>query len=1055
MNAEITNQTPPPPMLRIEAEQHTAPIKRLDLDREGRFLVTGSDDKTARVWALPEGRLLQVLRPPAGPGDEGKVYAVAMSPDGGTVALGGFGFEWEESGYSIYLFDRQTGRMLRQLGGLKNLANHLAFSPGGEYLAASFCKQGVRVWETSDWTEVSADREYGSDSYGCAFDRVGRLVTTCYDGFLRLYGPTKKVGGFRLLVKCKVPRNGWPYGIAFSPGGERLAVGYDDTTAVSVVSGADLSHLFSADTSGIDNGDLSKVAWSADGRFLYAAGRYRDSSAGCPILRWAEAGQGECTALVAARWTVMDLKPWGEAGVLFAAADPRFGGFEGSGAKRFDRGPETADLRWKIGSAFTASRDGRSVRFGLEPEEQQPVRFDLDRRQVTAGAPADEVLTPARTKAKGLTWEGSAPQLHGDPFALDEYETGRSIAIAPDGKRFLVGADWSLRLFDRKGAQVWSRPVPGVAWGVNIPAGGRLALAAYGDGTIRWHRLKDGEELLALFVHRDGRRWVAWTPQGYYDASAGADGLIGWQVNRGRDEAADFFPVSQFRQRFYRPDVVSRVLDTLDVAEALRLADDAAGRPPKPAAEAINTRSMMPPAIELLAPHDGATFDRPELTLTYLVRHADGAAPEMSALVDGRPERVSPRSVQRTEQAEVCQVTLQMPPRDANLALAARAGDLEGRSATIRLRWRGEAPEPKPTLYLLAVGVSKYWKYQPLNYADRDAQDFAAAMRRQEGLMYEKVETRTLPNEEATREEIIGGLEWLMRAPTKRDIAMVFLSGHGLSDERRRYFFLPYNFDLTKKLATAVKQVDLTEALREIPARKVLFFVDSCYAGGASDTHFKGAEQADIDGLVNELKSAEAGVVVFAASTGTQVSQEHKDWQNGAFTEALLEGLAGKADYHRKKAITVKCLDLYLANRVKELTGGAETPTTTMPEATPELPHRGCIVTGGVGDRWMFGEAVGIKRCCIGCCPFPASIEGYRSFLVDGNNSKTMLIGRTCGPMKHSGLCIPGEDELCGGRRNMGYERQVRNGFALLSYLLRLFHGFPNKLIPQGTDSEN
>jgi len=603
----------------------------------------------------------------------------------------------------------------------------------------------------------------------------------------------------------------------------------------------------------------------------------------------------------------------------------------------------TADLGAKVGGAFTASGDGRSVRFGLEDGEAQPVRFDLDRRQVTAESPADAALTPARTEAKGLTLEGwkdtTEPRLNGEPLPLAQYEIARSLAIAPGGERFLLGADWSLRLFDRKGTLLWQQAVPDIAWGVNLPAGGRLAIAAYGEGTVRWHRLEDGEELLALFVRRDGRRWVAWTPQGYYDASAGADGLIGWQVNRGRDQAADFFPVWQFRQRFYRPDVVSRVLDTLDVAAALRAADKAAGQPPKPAFAEAMTRSLMPPALELLAPHDGAPFDRPELTLTYLLRHAAGAVPtEMSALVDGRPERVSPRTVQRTEEVEVCQVTLQMPPRDANLSLAARAGDLEGRSATIRLRWHGEAPEPRPTLYLLAVGVSKYERYQPLTYADRDAQDFAAAMRRQEGLMYEKVEARTLPNEEATRAEIMDGLDWLMRTPTNRDIAMVFLSGHGQSDERRRYYFLPHDFDLARKLATGVKQADLTEALREIPAKKVLFFVDSCNAGGAGDTRFKGAEQADIDGLVNELKSAEAGVVVFASSTGTQLSQERPDWENGAFTEALLDGLAGKADYHGKRAITVKGLDLYLAYRVKELTGGAQTPTTTMPGATPDFP---------------------------------------------------------------------------------------------------------------------
>jgi WD40 repeat protein len=931
-------------MLRIEVEQHIAVIRRLDVDREGRYLVTGSEDKTARVWALPEGRLLRVLRPPAGPGVEGKVYAVAISPDGATVAVGGWSVEWEASGNSVYVFDRESGRLLRRLGGLENVVQHLAFSPGGEYLAASVGHgEGARVWATRDWGEPFADRDYGSASYGCAFDRAGRLATTCWDGLVRLYEPPEKGRGFRLVRKTQAPGGRRPFAIAFSHDGERLAVGYDDTTAVSVLSAADLVPLFSPDTAGIDKGDLSKVGWSADGRFLYAGGRYRDSSGIPPILRWAEAGRGERTALDAAEDTIMDLKPWGEAGVLFAAYDPRFGGFGGDGEKRLHRGPETADLRAKLGSAFTASRDGRSVRFGLGYGDEQPVRFDLDRRQVTAEATADEALKAARTGAKGLSLEGwentTEPRLNGEPLPLDEYETARSVVVAPGGKRFLLGTEWWLRLFDQKGTLRWRQAVPGIAWGVNIPAGGKVGLAAYGDGTIRWHRLEDGEELLALFVHRDGRRWIAWTPEGYYDASAGADGLIGWQVNRGRDEAADFFPVSQFRQRFYRPDVVSRVLDTLDVAEALRLADDAAGRPPKPAAPEAMTRSLMPPAIELLAPHDGAPFDRPELTLTYLLRHAAGAAPtEMSALVDGRPERVSPRTVQRTEKAEVCQVTLQMPPHDASLSLAARTGDLEGRSATIRLRWRGEAPEPKPTLYLLAVGVSKYQRYQPLTYADRDAKDFAAAMRKQAGLMYEKVDVRTLPNEEATRAEIMDGLDWLMRTPTRRDIAMVFLSGHGLSDEHRRYYFLPHDFDLARRLATGVKQTDLTEALREIPAKKVLFFVDSCHAGGAGDTRFKGAEQADIDGLVNELKSAEAGVVVFASSTGTQVSQERPDWENGAFTEALLEGLAGKADSHGKKAITVKGLDYYLADRVKELTGGAQTPTTTMPEATPDFP---------------------------------------------------------------------------------------------------------------------
>ncbi len=100
----------------------------------------------------------------------------------------------------------------------------------------------------------------------------------------------------------------------------------------------------------------------------------------------------------------------------------------------------------------------------------------------------------------------------------------------------------------------------------------------------------------------------------------------------------------------------------------------------------------------------------------------------------------------------------------------------------------------------------------------------------------------------------------------------------------------------------------------------------------------------DITGIVNELASAENGVVVFASSTGRQYSLENPQWGNGAFTLALTEGLKGKADLMKKGKITVNMLDAYLAERVKELTKGEQTPTTTKPQTIPDFP---IAVTGG------------------------------------------------------------------------------------------------------------
>ena len=117
------------------------------------------------------------------------------------------------------------------------------------------------------------------------------------------------------------------------------------------------------------------------------------------------------------------------------------------------------------------------------------------------------------------------PTLAGKPIPINRYEMARSLAIRPDHKGFALGSDFWLRAFDADGKQLWERAGPAAAWGVNISDDGRIIVAAYRDGTIRWQRWSDGAELLALFVNRKTKAWVAWTPSGYYNASPGWRGF--------------------------------------------------------------------------------------------------------------------------------------------------------------------------------------------------------------------------------------------------------------------------------------------------------------------------------------------------------------------------------------------------------------------------------------------------------------------------------------------------------------------------------------------------
>jgi WD40 repeat protein len=796
------------------------------------------------------------------------------------------------------------------------------------------------VFDASNgYAPLPSDTQYGGDSYWAAFDRSERLVTGSYDGFVRLYAADR--------YEAPIARFDAPgrqvHSVAFSADGSRVAAGYFDTTNdVVVLSGADLKELFRPKAASGPRGAFDVVGWSEDGRFLYAGGFWRVDNLH-QVRRWSNGGRGAFVDIPSAPQTIMEILGLRKNGRMLFASAANFGVIQADARTVSLQGLGIIDVTSGRGP-LRISANGETVQVDSW-DPRHIYRFALSRRQIDVDPSADASLLAPATEGAGLSvtnWEDStAPAVNGTPLELQPYEHSESLAFVPGTEHFVLGTYWSLRLFDRSGHEVWpARPVPGTAWHVNVTADGRLIVAAFDDGTIRWFRVSDGEPVLALFIHPDGGKWIAWTPEGYYDASLGADDLIGWHINHGYDRAPDFHPVSQFRDRFYRPDVIQRVLKTpsLDITEAVREADQAAGRP---MAKAAPVSSLLTPVVDIHDPKDPASEDHTGLKLTYSVRlpSADDTL-RIEGLVDGVKVAADDDRLVDKGDIRAGSLHLVIPRRDSKVSVIAYNKNGASVPASVQIKWTGAGIEPKLTLYVLAIGITNYKDAkQNLHFAAKDAEDFVGLAKAQAGGLYERVVLppahESLRDEDATRAAIIEGLDWIMGAVAKTtDVAMVFLSGHGITTPDQHYRFLPYDYDDNHPLPTTISDSELQDYLTKIGGKKIFFF-DTCYSGGvlgakATDT------QPDVDKFANELKAAENGIVVFASSTGKQLSLEKPEWNNGAFTKALVEGMRGAAARPGLSAISVSDLNGYVSRRVNQLTGGTQRPVMAIPKTVDD-----------------------------------------------------------------------------------------------------------------------
>ena len=945
------NGQPVEPILRLNSGFHTAAVRNISTDVRGLYLLTASEDKTARLWDTRTGNAMRILRPPIGYGNEGSLYACALSPDGTIAAVGGStGGTWNKADsfkitvgswtgyamelkYSIYLFSTSTGELLLSVDHLESEVQDLCFSPDGEHLAIALAgDKGIRIIRAKNGTEVRKLIGYGGTVRKMAFSRSGRMASVADDQYLRLYSKT-----FQLITTQ--PLEGKPSSVAFSADESTIAVGNSELSRITLFRPADGNKFQTTSLILPPNRFTVAVAFSDDGT-LYSGEHFSDGKN--LVVAWKN---DKRTEISSGRGKITGIGSLPDGSVVYATSYPETGriladhrpppAWKGNREEAYLRTADMIASTQLQPELFELNNDGSEV--GLAGTGTAMLYFSLANRELKTAQSYLPKSSSSRQNVRIIGWKnGNVLFLNSEPLSiLDEEEINRCVDVSGDGKHILLGTNRHVICLDGKGRVVWKQSLSEECVAARISGNGRVAVIALNNYTYAWYDMADGIRLLNLFVHPDHKRWILWTPSGFYDCSTGAEDLVGWNMNQGKAKASAFFPVAQFRSNFYRPETIDRsVGDRYNMQYAH--ADNNINRSAVVAAEPKQTITQaLPPEINILNPQPGSSAKNRQVRLQYTVHTPSGKPVEsVKILIDGRPVQLLPSVKSGTNEAVV-----EIPENDCEISLIAKNEYASSVPATVRLKWAGSKLENlfKPKLYILAVGVSKYKDSNlALHYAAKDASDFAGIMKKQKGLLYSDVNVKLLTDEKSSKGNILDGLDWILSETTAKDVAMIFFAGHGMNDNLGNFYYLPVDADHERLRATCVNYLEIQQSVSAV-AGKVVLFMDACHSGGVMGSGKRSASESII-GFVNELASAENGVVVFTSSTGRQYSLEDTEWNNGAFTKALVEGLSGRADLLEQNKITVKTLDLFISQRVKELTKGKQSPTTIVPASISDFP---------------------------------------------------------------------------------------------------------------------
>jgi WD40 repeat protein len=191
-------------------EDHKGAVMAVEVFPDRRRMITGSWDKTLRLWDLKTGVVLKKME-----GHSREVRALAVSRDGQMIASG-------DAGGEIIAWHGQTGESLTQpIKADSEWISSVDFSPDGTVLATSGSNDGMtKFWCTKTWQMQG--NPIKCVVYCIRYSPSGELLAIATYQNIQIYNP-----GTRERVASFMAHTDYNLSLAWTPNGTRLLSGGD------------------------------------------------------------------------------------------------------------------------------------------------------------------------------------------------------------------------------------------------------------------------------------------------------------------------------------------------------------------------------------------------------------------------------------------------------------------------------------------------------------------------------------------------------------------------------------------------------------------------------------------------------------------------------------------------------------------------------------------------------------------------------------------------------------------------------------------------------------